>query len=561
MSADADSQDLAAEYVLGTLDAAERAEAELLIAEDAGFAASVANWEHRLVELSAMVAPVHAPAELWVAIQERLAQAAGALAAAEPRPLVGSEVRAEAAAEAVPIANAGEAEESETPAAEAAMVDVAPTDAAPAEAVASETAEADIAAIMEPLAPANAEAAAVDFPEPGAVETEFAIAEPTESAAAAAETSEPINAEPEVREAEVALPEPSEPAEAEAAAPESVEPPATLFDQSEPAEAAPQAIGAEQADEGTMPPALLDLDAAFRQTAERIAALSDAVRTESAEAAPAEHGTAESEAVPAHLAEQSDEDRNSGSDGASEALSEARGDIPVVTAAAAVPDAADATAITGDATEDAAAPSKMLDHDTDHDGVAATDLSRRMRRWRVAAAVFGAFAAGLVALILVAARAPHYLPEALRPQPEVRTVEVPREVIREVKVPTAEPGRFIAVLQTSAAAPAFIITADVAQRSLTVRRVAAETQAGHSYELWLISNRFQEPRSLGVIGASEFTHTATLAAYDPETIRDATFSVALEPEGGSPTGQPTGPVLFSGKLVEAVPPAPAADKP
>jgi anti-sigma-K factor RskA len=30
--------------------------------------------------------------------------------------------------------------------------------------------------------------------------------------------------------------------------------------------------------------------------------------------------------------------------------------------------------------------------------------------------------------------------------------------------------------------------------------------------------------------------------------------VSLEPEGGSPTGTATGPVLFSGKLLEAAPP-------
>jgi anti-sigma-K factor RskA len=32
-------------------------------------------------------------------------------------------------------------------------------------------------------------------------------------------------------------------------------------------------------------------------------------------------------------------------------------------------------------------------------------------------------------------------------------------------------------------------------------------------------------------------------------IKDATFAVSLEPEGGSPTGAPTGPVVFAGKLI------------
>ena len=41
----------------------------------------------------------------------------------------------------------------------------------------------------------------------------------------------------------------------------------------------------------------------------------------------------------------------------------------------------------------------------------------------------------------------------------------------------------------------------------------------------------------------------SLAAYKPDVIKDATFAVSLEPEGGSPTGAPTGPVVFAGKLI------------
>ena len=61
-------------------------------------------------------------------------------------------------------------------------------------------------------------------------------------------------------------------------------------------------------------------------------------------------------------------------------------------------------------------------------------------------------------------------------------------------------------------------------------------------------------RHVGRIGADEFTQVPALNAYDQSTIENATFAVSLEPEGGSPTGTATGPVLFSGKLLEAVPP-------
>jgi len=188
------------------------------------------------------------------------------------------------------------------------------------------------------------------------------------------------------------------------------------------------------------------------------------------------------------------------------------------------------------------------------DGEAANvvSLTRRLRRWRGGTIGFGALAATLAGIVVTAAIAPERLPAPLRPKPKVETVEVTREVVRTVEVPA--PSRFVAVLQSGPDAPAFIMTVDLAQRSLTVRRVSAEEQTGKSYELWLVSDKYPAPRSLGVIGAGEFTQVPALQAYDRNTIEGATFAVSLEPEGGSPTGAATGPVLFSGKLLEAVPP-------
>ncbi len=182
------------------------------------------------------------------------------------------------------------------------------------------------------------------------------------------------------------------------------------------------------------------------------------------------------------------------------------------------------------------------------------DLTRRLRHWRQATAALAALAAVLLAVVVTAAFDPGILPAPLRPKPVeiVKTVtrEVTKEVTREVN-----PGRFVAVLQANAQAPAFILTVDVASRTATVRRVSAEPQTGKSYQLWLISERFAGPRSLGLVGADEFARP-TLADYDPATISGATYAVSLEPEGGSPTGAPTGPVLFSAKLVASVPPSP-----
>jgi anti-sigma-K factor RskA len=168
-------------------------------------------------------------------------------------------------------------------------------------------------------------------------------------------------------------------------------------------------------------------------------------------------------------------------------------------------------------------------------------LSARLGRWRRAAAGLAALAAVLLALVATQLFDPAMLPGPLRPRP----IEVARTGER--------PGRFVAVLQQNAAAPAFILTVDVATRTASVRRVSAERPAGKSYELWLVSDRFSGPRSLGLVGTDEFSRPA-LASFDPATISGATYAVSLEPEGGSPTGAPTGPVLFTGKLVESVPP-------
>jgi anti-sigma-K factor RskA len=182
-------------------------------------------------------------------------------------------------------------------------------------------------------------------------------------------------------------------------------------------------------------------------------------------------------------------------------------------------------------------------------------LSARARRWRNVATFTSAIAAALVAMIAVQAYRPELLPDGLRPKPLVQVVEV--------KTPSAPvpAGQYVALLQKDSASPAFILTVDGATRNFTVRRVGATPEPGKSYELWLVSDKLQRPRSLGVIGGNDFTVRPVLSGYDPDTVSKATFAVTLEPEGGSPTGVATGPIVYTGKLIEAVPPAAPAPSP
>ncbi|NVO16127.1 MAG: anti-sigma factor [Rhodoplanes sp.] len=190
---------------------------------------------------------------------------------------------------------------------------------------------------------------------------------------------------------------------------------------------------------------------------------------------------------------------------------------------------------------------------TGHDPETVRGLVRSVQRWRSAAAGFAAFAAALAALTVITTLAPDLLPLPLRPPAQV--VEVPREVVRTVEVPGASPGRFVAVLQGNSARPAFLVTLDPDHKSVMVRRVAAEDEGDKRYELWLVSDRLPAPRSLGLLGGAEFTTVPAIATFEPEIVDAAVYAVSLEGPTGSPAAGPTGPVLFSGRLVEAVPPA------
>ena len=184
------------------------------------------------------------------------------------------------------------------------------------------------------------------------------------------------------------------------------------------------------------------------------------------------------------------------------------------------------------------------------------DLTQRMRRWRGLTVMTGALAASIVAIVVAREYRPDMLPADWRPKPQVveRVIEKPVEVVREVvrEVPAARPAQFVAVFQKDEQSPAFVMSVDIDKRMVTVRQVAAERLADRTYQLWIATQPGAAPRSLGVLGNDDFTVRAALADYDPAVINNATFGISLEPLGGSPTGQPTGPVIHA-KLLQVTP--------
>ena len=177
-------------------------------------------------------------------------------------------------------------------------------------------------------------------------------------------------------------------------------------------------------------------------------------------------------------------------------------------------------------------------------------LKSRVKRWRAIASAVGALAAALLVTLSLQIFSPDALPGALRPAPRIQTVEV-----RTPAVPLSAPAQYVALLQGQSGGPAFILTVDGATKNFTVRKVGATPEPGKSFELWLISDKLPRPRSLGVIGGADFTARPVLAGYDADLVNGATYAVTVEQPGGSPNGQPTSAPVFSGKLIETVPPS------
>ena len=112
----------------------------------------------------------------------------------------------------------------------------------------------------------------------------------------------------------------------------------------------------------------------------------------------------------------------------------------------------------------------------------------------------------------------------------------------------------IVVLSAAAPAPgaaagsvlpaSFVASISADGRAMVTRPlVNVSLQADRSLELWSLPAS-GAPRSLGLISSDKATVVQRGKVLDGTTA----LAVSLEPTGGSPTGAPTGPVLYVGKL-------------
>ncbi|WP_414439189.1 anti-sigma factor domain-containing protein [Burkholderia sp. 22PA0106] len=109
-------------------------------------------------------------------------------------------------------------------------------------------------------------------------------------------------------------------------------------------------------------------------------------------------------------------------------------------------------------------------------------------------------------------------------------------------------GYLVATLARTDGVAHWTATVDLQRGNMVVvPAVHPQVASGRSTELWLIPNG-EKPIALGVFPADAPASMALPAKIVAQLVASATLAVSVEPEGGSVTGQPTGPVIASGAL-------------
>jgi len=90
------------------------------------------------------------------------------------------------------------------------------------------------------------------------------------------------------------------------------------------------------------------------------------------------------------------------------------------------------------------------------------------------------------------------------------------------------------------------------ERLRAVALAGAAARPGHSFELWALPRAGGAPVSLGLLPTAGQLERTLSASQQAALAGAGKVAVSLEPPGGSPTGAPTGPVLFVAELKKNV---------
>ncbi len=108
-------------------------------------------------------------------------------------------------------------------------------------------------------------------------------------------------------------------------------------------------------------------------------------------------------------------------------------------------------------------------------------------------------------------------------------------------------GQLVASLGGDGSDVRYLAVYDPARGEVGLSHVSGERAADRDFQLWMIEGG-NPPVSMGVIPAGASARLPVDPAAREKLTGGATLAISLEPRGGSPTGQPTGPVISVGDL-------------
>jgi anti-sigma-K factor RskA len=106
------------------------------------------------------------------------------------------------------------------------------------------------------------------------------------------------------------------------------------------------------------------------------------------------------------------------------------------------------------------------------------------------------------------------------------------------------PPRLVVVLLDAEARPVSIVEALDGERIRVVPLGAIDVPKGRTLQVWTLPDPATGPVSMGLL--RDVTATVLKGPPLPEPKREQLYEITIEPEGGSPTGKPTGPIVGKG---------------
>ena len=123
-------------------------------------------------------------------------------------------------------------------------------------------------------------------------------------------------------------------------------------------------------------------------------------------------------------------------------------------------------------------------------------------------------------------------------------------LVAQRMVPTAEqkPAEF-ALVSDAKGQPLWVISVHPEANRIDMKAVIDRTPpAGKSYELWMLPGS-GNPVPMGLMNSSGLASETVNPELLARLAASKGIAISLEPQGGSPTGLPTGPVLWTATLV------------